>query len=245
MFLLTPNIRRLMSQMMIEKYYIDKSQHLEKPLGRYLGQMRGPLVLRYGQFKADAIVQNAKGYYPEIIPMIPFYSTPMYDQLILVCSRMMALKKAMKDEGLDVVEFVGFNLTTMEARLKRIPLFIRKLLGGWFFIWPVRWYLGHVARSATNNGWPTEVVVATRKYAFDLSVLTRDCGMLRFIDSVGEGDLRPYCTFFDFAAAEAFGIGLVHESSIDSGTCAYAISRDGRIIWPDAIVEAMGKYISN
>ncbi len=74
-----------------------------------------------------------------------------------------------------------------------------------------------------------------------MKVRTKDCGMLNFISSVGEGDLKPYCTAFDFTMAEAMGIGLKQISTIDSGACTYCMSRNGQTIWPEAIEKIMSK----
>jgi hypothetical protein len=63
--------------------------------------------------------------------------------------------------------------------------------------------------------------------------------MLNFVSSVGEDDLKPYCTFFDFSVAEAMGIGLTQISTIDSGACTYCMSHKGKTIWPEAIEKIM------
>ena len=56
------------------------------------------------------IILRAKEHYPDIVTKIPYFDTPMYDALVLECSRMLAVKKAMRENDLDVEEFVRFNI---------------------------------------------------------------------------------------------------------------------------------------
>jgi hypothetical protein len=59
--------------------------------------------------------------------------------------------------------------------------------------------------------------------------------MVAFWESIGEGDIRPYCTFFDFTSAEALGLGLKQVSDIDTGVCKYCFYKNGKVHWPESI----------
>lgn len=216
-------------------YYLDKSKKLEKSLDAYLQKMKKPLLQRYGEKKTDSIIEKSRKYYPDIIQKMPYFETPMYDSLIVLCSRMMALKKGMKEEGINVEEYVAFNMTITRKQAEKIPSFIRKIAGRLYLSKLARLYLKRVGKSATANGWSTEVIDGKKEDDYEMKVCTKDCGMLNFISSVGEDDLKPYCTFFDFSMAEAMGIGLTQISTIDSGACTYCMSHNGKTIWPEAI----------
>ena len=82
------------------EYYNDKSVKLEKSLIKYLNKIEKPLVRRYGKTRANDIIAQAKNHYADIIPKIPFVNTRMYDTLLVLNSKMMALKKGMKAEDL-------------------------------------------------------------------------------------------------------------------------------------------------
>ena len=99
----------------------------------------------------------------------------------------------------------------------------------------MRWYLKGVAKSVSANGWPTKLINGNKNDDYVMSIETRDCQMVAFWESIGEGDIRPYCTFFDFSSAEALGIGLRQESAIDSGVCRYCFYKKGKVRWPDNI----------
>ncbi len=220
-------------------YYLDKSKKLEKSLDAYLQKMKKPLLQRYGEKKTDSIIEKSRKYYPDIIQKMPYFETPMYDSLIVLCSRMMALKKGMKEEGINVEEYVAFNMTITRKQAEKIPSFIRKIAGRLYLSKLARLYLKRVGKSATANGWSTEVIDGKKEDDYEMKVCTRDCGMLNFISSVGEDDLKPYCTFFDFSMAEAMGIGLTQISTIDSGACTYCMSHNHKTIWPEAIEKIM------
>ena len=226
---------------MNERHYLAQTLKLKKELNQYLGKLEKSLEARWGSDKTSSIIRRAKAYYPEIITEMPFFNTPMYDSIILLGSRILAVKKAMKEEGIGVEEFVAFSIRDSREKSNRIPAILRKI-GGWIFLSkPVRFYLKRVARSASANSWPTKVVDGGRSDDYNMKVCTRDCGMVGFIRAVGEGDLIPYCTFFDFTTAEAMGLGLKHVSSIETGECVYCFDRSGKVEWPESIRKALDK----
>lgn len=216
-------------------HYNNKSAKLEKSLDKYLRKIEKLLIQRYSSTKAYAIIASAELNYPDIIPKIPFVDTPMYDSLLVLNSRMMALKKGMKDNGIGVEEFVSLQIENLRRQSRSIPKVIKKLLGKLYLSRLVRYLLKRVGNSATKNGWPTEVIDGGKADDFDMKIKTTNCQMVNFMVSVGEGDIQPYCTFADFAAAETLGLGLKQISSIDTGTCAYCFNKKGKVEWPEPV----------
>ena len=216
-------------------YYNSKSKKLEKSLEKYLQKLEGSLISKYGEPKTASIISNTRTYYSDIIPKIPFVDTPMYDRLLVINSKMMALKKGMKDEGIGVEEFVLFQIETLRRQSTKIPRFIKKLLGKLYLSRLIRFFLKQVGKSATKNDWPTQVINGTKKDDYSMKIITNNCQMMNFMQSVGEGDIQPYCTFADFASAETLGLGLKQISSIDTGTCAYCFYKKGKVQWPSAV----------
>ena len=216
-------------------HYTNKSDKLEKSLNIYLKRIEKFLIPRYGQTTSEAIIINSKNHYPSIIPQIPFVKTPMYDSLLVLNSRMMALKKGMKDEGIGVEEFVSLQINHLRSQTDNIPQIIKKLMDKIYLSSLMRIMIKKVGKSATNNGWPTEVIDGKKGDDFSMKITTKNCQMVNFMCAVGEDDIKPYCTFADFTTAETLGLGLKQISSIDSGTCAYCFSKKGKTEWPDAI----------
>jgi hypothetical protein len=226
---------------MLKGHYQSQTSKLKKDLNQYLGKLEESLEARWGSDKTSSIIKKAKEHYPAIIAEMPFFDTSMYDSLILICSRMLAVKKAMKDEGIGVTEFVVFFIEDYRAKSNRIPSVLRKI-GGWMYLSkPARILLQRVARSASANGWPTKIINGRRCDDFSMKICTRECGMVGFVRAVGEDDLIPYCTFFDFTMAEAMGVGLRQISSIETGECVYSFSRRGRVEWPEYMRSLLGE----
>ena len=159
----------------------------------------------------------------------------MYDALMSAAGKMAALKKGMKAVGVTTDEYVRFNIEQTRASAKKIPDVLKKLGGKIYLSKLMRWYLKGVAKSVSANGWPTKLINGNKNDDYVMSIETRDCQMVAFWESIGEGDIRPYCTFFDFSSAEALGIGLRQESAIDSGVCRYCFYKKGKVRWPDNI----------
>jgi hypothetical protein len=223
-------------------HYYAQTSKMNKDLNHYLGKLEKSLAARWGTDKTASIIKRAKEHFPEIITEMPFFNTPMYDSIILLGSRILAVKKAMNDEGIGVEEFVAFFVKDFREKSNRIPAILRKI-GGWIYLSkPLRFYLKRVARSASDNGWPTEVIGGGRGDDFNMKVCTRDCGMVGFIRAVGEDDLIPYCTFFDFTIGEAMGMGIKHISSIEKGECVYCFDLSGKVEWPESIRSLLRKY---
>jgi hypothetical protein len=59
--------------------------------------------------------------------------------------------------------------------------------------------------------------------------------MVAFWESIGEGDVKPYCSFFDFSAAEVMKLGLKQISDYESGVYKYCFYKKGNVEWPEAI----------
>ena len=144
-------------------HYINKSEKLQKALNKYLFGLKGDLIHEFGKDKAAAIIENSKIAYPEIILKIPFFDTPMYDSLVVLNSRMMALKKGMKEELLNVEDFVQFQLKILRSKMNSRPQLIRNLMGKVFLSKLMGIFLKKVARNTTKMVGPLKWVVVQRK----------------------------------------------------------------------------------
>ena len=202
---------------------------------KYLKSIRKRMIQYYREKKTESVFYEAEQVYPEIVGKIHYFNTPMYDVLITLASKMAALKKGMRAAGISTEEFVKFNIELTRSKTAKIPSFLRSILGKIYLSKLMRKYLKRVAKSATVNGWPTKLIDGSKENNFDMSVETENCQMVAFWESVGESDIKPYCTFFDFTSAELLGIGLRQVSTIDSGVCKYCFCKKGKVEWPDAV----------
>jgi len=215
--------------------HAKKRERLIRTFPKYLQGIESTLIHQFGEGTATGIMSEASQAYPGIAYKIPFFKTPMYDALMVQASKMAALKKGMKQAGLSTEQFVRFSIEKTRSTAGRIPSWIKRAGGKLYLSGIMRRYLKKVARSVSSHGWPTRVIDGSSQDDFIMSVETRDCQMVAFWESVGEGDIKPYCTFFDFSAAEILGIGLKQISAIESGVCKYCFYRNGDVEWPERI----------
>lgn len=219
--------------------HAKKRERLIRNFPKYLQGIESSLIHQFGEGTAAVIISEASQAYPGIAYKIPFFNTLMYDALMVQASKMAALKKGMKQAGLSTEQFVRFNIEKTRTSAGRIPSWIKQAGGKLYLSGTMRRYLKKVARSVSSHGWPTRVIDGSSQDDFIMSVETRDCQMVKFWESIGEGDIKPYCTFFDFTAAETLGVGLKQVSTIDTGVCKYCFYRNGYVEWPESIQKIM------
>ena len=216
---------------------IDKKKQLQliNRFPKYLKSKRKQLILHFGEITTEQVFSVAKREYPKLLEKTPTFNTPMYDALIITAGKMAALKKGMNAAGISTEEFIKFSIEDTRATGEKVPSFLLKLGGKVYLGKLMRKYLKGVGKSVSANGWPTKVIDGKKADDFEMSVETRNCQMVAFWESIGEGDIKPYCTFFDFTSAELLGVGLKQISNIDSGICKYCFYKKGKVEWPDAV----------
>lgn len=217
----------------------NKQIRLINSFPKYLKSKRKALETSYGAEKTNTLLKVASEVYPEIVCRVPTFNSAMYDTLMVLASKMAALKKGMKAVGIGTGEFVKFNIEQTRLSAAKAPEFLRKLGGRIYLSRPMRKYLNRVAQKVTTNGWPTKLINGGEQDDFTMSIETRNCQMVAFWESIGEGDIRPYCTFFDFTSAEALGLGLKQVSDIDTGVCKYCFYKNDKVYWPENIQEIL------
>jgi hypothetical protein len=212
-----------------------KKAKLIRSYPRFLKSRKKALEEEFGKEKSERILSVASETYPEIVDLTPTFKSAMYDGLVGLASKLAALKKGMRSTGINTEEFVKFNIEQSRIAASKIPGFVRKLGGKIYLSSPMRKYLKRVAKTVNANGWPTQLVDGSKHDDFSMSIETQNCQMVAFWESIGEGDIKPYCAFFDFSAAEVMGLGLKQISDYDSGLCKYCFYKKGKVEWPEPI----------
>jgi len=212
-----------------------KKGKLIKSLPKFLKSKKKALEKQFGKEKTEKILNVASNVYPDIVNVTPTFKSTMYDGLLGLASKLAALKKGMRSVGISTEEFVKFNIEQTRLSSSKIPGFLRKLGGKIYLSSPIRKYLKKVAKIVDANGWSTRLIDGTKQDDFSMSIETRNCQMVTFWESIGEGDIKPYCSFFDFSAAEVMKLGLKQISDYDSGVCKYCFYKKGKVQWPESI----------
>jgi hypothetical protein len=212
-------------------YYVRKQAKLIRQFEKLMDRYEQPLIAMYGEPFAAAIRGEATELYIELIPRIPYYKTPLYRPIILLNSRLVAIIKAMEKHGKSVEDIVRIQAVIFRQEYSKIPalagrVYLSKLAGR---------ILSKMAAKGTAEGWIAEVVHGTEEDNFDLSVVTKSCGLVDYLESEGMKGLINYCNFSDFIMFPSMSIGLRQTSTIDQGKCVYCMSLGGVSEIPDSL----------
>ncbi len=117
-------------------YYIDKSDKLVKKLKKTLRRYDRRLSARQGKEFSKTVQQKALAHFEELIPTIPFYNAASYQEIILLNAQLIAIVRAMKDQGQTVEDTMRIQVELLREDWAKIPRFAGRIftsrLGGFF-----------------------------------------------------------------------------------------------------------------
>jgi len=205
-------------------YYTKQQDKLVKKFKKTLKRYEPRLSAQYGETFAETISTDAMAYFIELIPRIPYYETVFYRPIILLNAQLIAIVKAMKKYGKTVEDVFRIQADFFREDTMKIPdfmgrVYVSRLAG---------YYLDKTAKQGTEEGWESEVVRGTAPDDFDLSVITKKCGLVEYLKSEGMTDYLKYCNFFDFIMFPAMNIGLKQPCTIEDGQCVYCMKYKGQ-----------------
>jgi len=200
-------------------YYTKQQDKLVKKFKKTLKRFEPRLSAQYGQAFAETINTEALAYFIELIPRIPYYETAFYRPIILLNAQLIAIVKAMKKHGKTVEDVFRIQADFFKEDTRKIPgimgrIYVSRLAG---------YFLDKTAKQGTEEGWDSEVVRGKATDDFDLSVITKKCGLVEYLKSEGMTDYLKYCNFSDFIMFPAMNIGLKQPCTIEDGQCVYCM----------------------
>jgi hypothetical protein len=205
-------------------YYTNQQDKLVKKFKKILKRYEPRLSAQYGQNFAETVSTDAMAYFIELVPRIPYYETPFYRPIILLNAQIIAIVKAMKQHGKTVEDVFRIQADFFREDTRRIPGFMGRV----YVSRLVGYFLDKMARKGTEEGWEAEVVRGKATDNFDLSVVTKKCGLVEYLKSEGMTDYLNYCNFSDFIMFPAMNIGLKQPCIIEEGQCVYCMKYKGK-----------------
>jgi len=214
-------------------YYTDQQDKLVKQFKKLLKRYEVELSAQYNEELAKKITSEAITQYIELIPRIPYYETPLYRPIILLNSQLVAIIKALKKHDKPVEDVVKVQAKFFKEEYSKVPsimgrVYVSKFAGK---------FLSKMARQGTAEGWDAEFIRGTASDDFDVSVVTKKCGLVEYLESEGMTDLINYCNFSDFIMFPAMNIGLRQPSTISQGKCVYCMKYRGKSQIPVSLSE--------
>ena len=217
--------------MIKEGYYLKQKEKLVKTFKKTLRRYDKKLSAQYGIEFSKTIQQNALVYFVELIPNIPYYEAASYQTIILLNAQIIAIIRAMKKQDRTVEETLKIQADLFKEDYRKIPRFMGKIFvskfGGYF--------LNKLAKKVTGEGWETDYIRGTPNDDFDVSIVTKKCGVVEYLKSEGMTDYLKYCNCSDFLMFPAMNIGLKQPSTIKSGKCVYCMKYKGKSEIPESL----------
>lgn len=217
---------------MIENgYYINKKEKLYKKLSKTLQRYNKILTARYGDEFSNYINKYAIAYFEELIPNIPFYQASSYQEIILLNAQIIAIIRAMEKQGKTVEDTVRIQVELLEEDYRKIPSFAGRIfvskIGGFF--------LNNLAKKVTKDGWETDYIKGSINDDFDVSIVTKKCGVIEYLKSEDMMRYAMYCNFSDFLMFRAMNIGLKQPQLIENGKCVFCMKYKGKSEIPNSL----------
>lgn len=204
-------------------YYVDKKLKLRKKFKKTLQRYGEILSVRYGEDFSSEIEKRAVVYFEDLIPNIPFYQASSYQEIILLNAQIIAIIRAMERQGKTVEDTVTIQVELLEEDYKKIPKFAGRVfvskIGGFF--------LNKLAQKVTKEGWETDYIKGTNNDDFDVSIVTKNCGVIEYLKSENMMHYAEYCNFSDFLMFRAMNIGLTQPQVIKNGKCVFCMKYKG------------------
>ncbi len=212
-------------------HYLGKEEKLLKKFNRTLARYLKEITPKYGHEFSELVRVSAREKFLELIPRIPYYNAKSYQEIILTNAILIALTRAMREHGKSVEDSLRIQVKIMREKYARIPRFVGRIfasnIGGYF--------LNRLAIKVTQEGWNTEYIKGTTEDDYDVSIITRQCGVVEYLRSEQEFDYLKYCNFSDFLMFPQMNIGLKQTSQIESGECRYCMKHDDHTEIPESL----------
>ncbi len=217
--------------MIKQGYYSDKQEKLVKKFKKTLNRYNKRLSLQYGPEFSKTIQDDAMENFKELIPNIPHYKAASYQEIILINAQIIAIMRAMMKEGKTVEDTLKIQVDLFKEDWGKIP----KLMGRIFVSKIGGYFLNKLAKKVTSEGWDTEYKKGTANDDFDVSIVTKNCGVVEYLKSEGMTDYLKYCNCSDFLMFSSMDIGLRQPNTIESGKCTFCMKYKGKSEIPKSL----------
>lgn len=221
---------------MAQENYVSRTPRLMKSFDRAISLVEPILDARYGA-EANALIQESRRYYRNLIPEIPYYgeNNILLDVFFFPASRHLGIYKAFRERGKTLEEVGQLVYEIGEAEIKAIPVLVRRAIAT---LWFSRWLTNRLERRARllsarehAGGYQVEFLRGdgiTFDYEFDY----HSCAVLNFYRQQGAAELVPYICAIDRIASDLLGWGLHRTMTLAAGgsKCDFQFKKGGKTL---------------
>ncbi|MFC1452157.1 L-2-amino-thiazoline-4-carboxylic acid hydrolase [Verrucomicrobiota bacterium] len=203
-------------------YYISHKEKLLKGFDATCALVRASLVARYGETLANALENETRQQYEELIPEIPFIKGPRARALntfLLISAQELAVYKTLAKRGKSPAEAWELCHAALRLRLAAFPQWKRRFMRRFMFSGLVRRIVARRARKKQRlcyGDFEIEYVVGKGE-DFHFGVNYLQCGNYKFVAEHGGKTFAPFVCMSDIALGEAMGWGLIRTQTLADG----------------------------
>lgn len=204
-------------------YYLAQKGKLLKEYNKMMELARPYLTERYGAEMADTAVAESILEFEQLIPEIPYIggkANSMTDTLVQMAT-LLALYRVLKRHGKPVAEIGELAHRMAQAWVDQYPLFVRRLVGRYYFSTFNRRQLAQKAETLRQQQYPgdfvREVVLGGPDDHFAWGVNYLECGVVKFFAAQDAAEFSPFMCEIDYLLFPALGIDLQRTGTIAQG----------------------------
>ena len=218
-----------------ETYWVDHSQKARGAVAKYLPYYieacaRHPSMVLPQEFRprVEALVFHYAGF----LPYHPGGRSNMFNGLMPVLALMASVHVTLREEGWTVDQIGRLTYEAFYERFMKMPAVLRRIMHTFMtsrlFSGMMRKPCVAMSSSGREDTFDLEYTYSPDPCPTTTMQCSR-CGMISFMHRAELTEMYAYCNMFDFAQADAFGLGLVQPACIGRGdkACAYHFTRDG------------------
>jgi hypothetical protein len=220
-------------------YYTSRKSELMESFDELRAHTGSVLTSSYGAEFAEAIDADARREFESLISEIPYIGgdgNQLTDELIQA-SMGLALHRAMQKHGKTAQESGEVLIQTVEAMVDSHPKLLTRAVGFYEMSGFGQRKMRKAALRSQQRAYAADWVfsfVESDGEEFDWGIDFTECGIVKFFRAQGAEELAPYMCLADYPMSEAFGTGLIRNTTIAKGAerCDFRFKR-GREISPD------------
>ncbi|MBN1937818.1 MAG: L-2-amino-thiazoline-4-carboxylic acid hydrolase [Anaerolineae bacterium] len=191
------------------------------PLADFYTSTETVLGMRFGQNRAETLVQDIRQVYVGLLPKAPYIGgeANIFTEWLTYGVYYLAVYQVLKSLG-QTVEQAGRMIYETYETMADYPAWMLRLVGSF------KYGKGYVERlriaavESQQRRYPDDWVctfVEGDGETFDYGLDITECGICKFYHAQGAGELTPYMCLSDYVVGRAFGRGLVRYKTIAEG----------------------------
>ncbi len=179
-------------------------------------------------------LEETEAVFIDLLPALPLQAgskTHLFNQLMPVLGTIAAAYMVLHKYGYTTAQIGRIEYEGYLLFFKKIPAPVRWMARQFMISWLFPAFMRPAVKAMRASGRSDSFWL---EYAYQnksnpcICMTCTQCGMIAFMEKNKLDDMKKLCNVFDFAQAEAFGLGLKQPSCIGKGdaTCRYIFTKD-------------------